>query len=145
LGGGFGSALTQRVTVGKRLRTLVSVAAVLAAVVAVTITIVLAQTGGLLALSFGARAAVLVVAVLVLGACLGVPFPAGIRMLAGARAAEVPWMWGINGVMSVVGSLAAALGATMWGFGAMLACGAALYLAAAAVVWALVVRDGDDG
>ena len=53
------------------------------------------------------------------------------RPCACRRPAQVPLMWGLNGVASVVGSLAAAIGAKSHGFTAMLQLGAAIYAAAA--------------
>jgi hypothetical protein len=46
----------------------------------------------------------------VMGFLMGIPFPVGIRVAGGRQPAAVPWFWGINGVMSVLGSaLATAL------------------------------------
>jgi hypothetical protein len=32
------------------------------------------------------------------------PFPVGVRLLPGATRSWVPWLWGLNGIASVVGS-----------------------------------------
>ncbi|MBI3015202.1 MAG: hypothetical protein HYY65_09125, partial [Candidatus Tectomicrobia bacterium] len=43
-----------------------------------------------------------------LGFVLGIPFPLGVRLLEDrGLASEIPWMWGLNGVASVLGSVAA--------------------------------------
>jgi hypothetical protein len=57
-----------------------------------------------------------------LGFGVGFPFPLGIRLLKEVgREKHIPWMWGMNGVSSVVGStmtiiLAISLGFTAAGF-----------------------------
>jgi hypothetical protein len=68
------------------------------------------------------------------GALMGVPLPAGIRLVAARQPALVPWAWGMNGALSVVGATLAVFVAMNWGFSATLAAGAALYLLAAALV-----------
>jgi hypothetical protein len=78
-----------------------------------------------------ARLLVLALSVLPLGVVLGVPFPSGIRLMASDLAPEIPWMWGVNGVMSVVGSTLAAVGAKFIGFSGSLIIGAAIYGAVA--------------
>ena len=47
---------------------------------------------------------------------MGMPFPLGIRLLAGTGEQEIPWAWGINGCLSVVGTLLAAVIAVELGF-----------------------------
>jgi len=51
-----------------------------------------------------------------LGFCLGMPFPSGIRVVGGWGQNLVPWLWGINGLTSVVGSVAAMSLAKLWAF-----------------------------
>ncbi len=47
---------------------------------------------------------------------MGMPFPLGIRLLTGTNDAEIPWAWGINGCLSVVGTLLASVIAVEAGF-----------------------------
>jgi MFS family permease len=55
--------------------------------------------------------------VLPLGFLLGVPFPSGIRLLKQKeKGFLIPWMWGINGAASVLGSVLAVAAAIMAGF-----------------------------
>jgi hypothetical protein len=62
-----------------------------------------------------------------LGFCLGIPFPTGLRAV-GERAEKfVPWMWGVNGLMSVVGSVGAMVIAKFWGFHMTLVAGWGVY------------------
>jgi SAM-dependent methyltransferase len=68
---------------------------------------VLEQT---LRFELGARLAVAVLLLSVMGFLMGIPFPVGIRWIGRRQPSVVPWLWGINGVTSVLGSaLATAL------------------------------------
>jgi hypothetical protein len=62
------------------------------------------------------------------GACLGVAFPAGLRLARRAHDQETPWLWGINGVASVLASSAAILIALRLGLSALLLVAACAYL-----------------
>jgi hypothetical protein len=68
-----------------------------------------------------------------LGFMMGIPFPTGLREVGCWKGDMVPWAWGINGVVSVLGSVSAMLAAKLWGFQMVLLGGAAVY----AVVFAL--------
>jgi hypothetical protein len=68
------------------------------------------------------------------GAVMGVPLPAGVRLLASRQPALVPWAWGMNGALSVVGATLAIFIAMNWGFSVTLLTGAGIYLAAAAFI-----------
>lgn len=63
-----------------------------------------------------------------LGFLMGVPFPLGIRWLK-ERGMEsyIPWMWGINGVGSVFGSVMAVVIAICLGFTEVLFLSAGCY------------------
>jgi MFS-type transporter involved in bile tolerance (Atg22 family) len=66
-----------------------------------------------------------------LGAVMGVPFPAGVTAATRWRPDSVPFLWGVNGVTSVVGSvLAAILGKTI-GSSRVVLLGGVIYLMAA--------------
>jgi len=58
---------------------------------------------------------------------MGVPFPLGIRLLSGAADHEIPWAWGINGCLSVVGAVLAAVIAVEAGFSQVMILAAAAY------------------
>jgi spermidine synthase len=51
-----------------------------------------------------ARLAVTVALMAPLGFLMGMPFPLGMRWAGTRYAGSVPWLWGVNGVMSVLGS-----------------------------------------
>ncbi len=84
----------------------------------------------LLGLPFWARAAVTGLGLAPLGVAMGMPFPRLLEALQEREPALVPWAWGVNGALSVVASVLAALMALSWGFRAVLIAGAAAYLGA---------------
>jgi hypothetical protein len=68
------------------------------------------------------------------GAVMGIPLPAGVRLLASRQAPLVPWAWGMNGALSVVGATLAIFIAMNWGFSVTLLVGAGIYLLAATLM-----------
>jgi len=87
-------------------------------------------SGPLLGLPFWARAAVTGLGLAPLGVAMGMPFPRLLEALQEREPALVPWAWGVNGALSVVASILAALMALSWGFRAVLIAGAVAYLGA---------------
>ncbi len=59
---------------------------------------------------------------------MGMPFPLGIRLLAGTANHEIPWAWGVNGFLSVVGAVLAAVIAVEAGFSQVMMLAAAAYV-----------------
>jgi hypothetical protein len=77
------------------------------------------------------RPARIVIAVLTLtpiGVALGIPMPAGIRLLHSRAPQMVSWAWGINGALSVLGATLAIFIAMNWGFGVTLMAASGTYL-----------------
>jgi hypothetical protein len=72
-----------------------------------------------------------------LGIAMGMPFPTGLRALAGsaetAAGNAIEWAWAMNAASSVFGSVLAMVIAIHWGLTITLATGATTYLAAAAL------------
>ena len=66
---------------------------------------------------------------------MGVMFPSGIAYLEQRAPRLVPWAWGINGTMSVISAVLAALLALAFGFMFVLVTGAAGYGLAALLAW----------
>ena len=83
-------------------------------------------------LAFGLTARIIMAVLLLapLGFLLGIPFPTGIRWAGQNRPGVIPWLWGINGVMSVLGSALATLFAIHIGFRLTLLLAALVYVAA---------------
>jgi hypothetical protein len=48
--------------------------------------------------------------------CMGMPFPLGLQQVADTRRDWIPWCWGVNGFLSVIGAAAAPLFALAIGF-----------------------------
>jgi len=62
---------------------------------------------------------------------MGIPFPVGLQTVSDLGGGLVPWAWGWNGAMSVVGAALAAWIAVHFGFAVVTALAVALYLGAA--------------
>ena len=70
----------------------------------------------------------------VAGFFMGMPFPRGLALLGESdRKDIIPLMWGINGIMSVVGSVLSIILSMSFGFNLALATGAIIYLIVAVV------------
>ncbi len=65
-----------------------------------------------------------------MGFLMGIPFPRGVREMGRHRPELVPWAWGVNGSLSVVGSIGAAMLALSSGFRWVLAGGGLAYFGA---------------
>jgi hypothetical protein len=62
---------------------------------------------------------------------MGIPFPLGIRWLKERRLETlIPWMWGINGVSAVLGSVMTIVVAMSFGFTEAILISAACYFIA---------------
>jgi hypothetical protein len=82
-------------------------------------------------LAFALKVAISAALLVPLGFAMGMPFPSGLRALAGAGENTVEWAWAMNAASSVLGSVLAMIVAIEFGLAATLACGAAAYLLAA--------------
>ena len=85
---------------------------------------------GLVWLPHPARIAIAVVLMAPLAIVMGMPMPIGIKLLAKRAPEIIPWAWGVNGAMSVMGSVSALVIAILTGFNQALLIGATLYLLA---------------
>jgi SAM-dependent methyltransferase len=86
-----------------------------------------------LPLGLPARLLVAVLLLSVLGFLMGMPFPTGIRWAGERQPTVVPWLWGINGVTSVLGSALATALAIHVGFRLTLFVAALVYAAVGAL------------
>lgn len=123
---GIGSAFSQRISTRLALALLVG----LIGVYAVGLPWLFART---LAWPLGARMLVAALALAPAGLLMGMPFPQGLRRLGASSSRPemlLPWAWGINGALSVVASVLAALLALSFGFDVVLLCGALCYAGA---------------
>jgi len=136
---GIGGALSGRLPeawLASGLRRLLPILAALVAVYAMLLPPVihaLVQTG---------RPTRIIVSVVLLAPpalLMGVPMPAGIRMLLRRAPSLIPWAWGLNGAASVCGSVGALVLALLLGLKIALLTGSALYLGATACLRRLAV------
>jgi predicted membrane-bound spermidine synthase len=85
----------------------------------------------LLWLPLWGRILVAIVMIAPLGLVMGMPFPSGLRRTGSKSLPAPPFYWGLNGVMSVIGSIATVFVALMAGFEAAMLMGSVCYLMAA--------------
>jgi hypothetical protein len=136
LGTGIGAAWSRRVDDralrGSTARSLVTIAIAAVAVVAIVTPLVT------WAIPFSriARMGIAVATLVPIGLALGVPMPAGLRMLSRESPQLVAWAWGMNGALSVLGATLAIFIAMNWGFAATLITAAATYVIALAAMLA---------
>jgi predicted membrane-bound spermidine synthase len=128
LGSGLGAAWSRRFDERRLSRD----AAVGVVVVAVCALAVIAVAGPVVSwaipFSRGARIVLAAALLVPIGVALGIPMPTGIRMLNASSPEMVPWAWGINGALSVLGATLAILIAMNWGFRVTLVAAAGTYL-----------------
>jgi len=141
LASGTGSFVAGRLPeagLGRRLSTVLGVASLVIVIYAFELP---SMISALLGSPFAVRLVAAVVLVALPGFLLGMPFPTGIRALElGGRTPLVPWVWGLNGAMSVMASVTAIILAIELGYTAVFLLGAACYGLAAVLVrrWAAV-------
>jgi hypothetical protein len=85
----------------------------------------------LLWLPLWGRIAVAIGLIAPLGLAMGMPFPRGLRQTGQGSLPAPPFYWGLNGIMSVIGSVTTVFVALMAGFQAAMLMGSACYLVAA--------------
>ena len=99
--------------------------------------------GALLGRPWLVRLAAAIALVAVPSFLLGMPFPSGLRALERAGAsALVPWVWGVNGTLSVLASVGGIILAIEFGYTALFLVGAACYALAGVLLprWASAIR-----
>jgi hypothetical protein len=128
LGTGLGAAWSRRFDAARLRRTgaagIIVVALLALGVIAVATPIV----SWAIPFSRGLRMAVAVALLVPLGVALGIPMPTGLRLLTARAPHMVPWAWGINGALSVLGATLAIFIAMNWGFRVTLLTASATYL-----------------
>jgi hypothetical protein len=128
LGTGIGAAWSRQLDDASLVR---STAIMLAVIAAIGVAVIAAATPLLnwaIPFSRPIRIAIAVATLAPIGVALGIPMPAGIRLL-NARAPQlVTWAWGINGALSVVGATLAIFIAMNWGFAVTLLTASGTYL-----------------
>jgi hypothetical protein len=122
--GGIGSALSPRVSIWVACAGVAAIGAVEAIALPKLVPL-------LLPLPLWGRIAVAIVMIAPLGLAMGVPFPRGLRQTGQGSLPAPPFYWGLNGIMSVIGSITTVFVALMAGFQAAMLMGSACYVLAA--------------
>ena len=134
LGTGAGSLLSQRISAAE-LRPRVQLVLIAVAMVAILGIFALPPIiASSISLSHVARIALAVALIAPAGVLMGMPLPAGVRLLAADHPELVAWAWGMNGALSVIGATTAVFIAMNWGFSVTLLTGATTYLTAAVLL-----------
>jgi hypothetical protein len=124
--GGVGSAVSRRVVP----RAACLAVAALGAVEAVALPRLVPL---LLPLPLAARVAIAIVVIAPLGFVMGMPFPRGLQSTGRGALPAPPFYWGLNGIMSVVGSVTTVFVALTLGFQTAMLVGCTCYVMAALV------------
>jgi hypothetical protein len=77
---------------------------------------------------------ILAISLVPLGILMGIPFPAGLKYLAGDNSQLITWAWAINGCASVIASVLAAILVLSYGFNLVPVLGMGFYLVATFVM-----------
>ncbi len=126
----IGSYLSGRLAEYNLLPALTKLLLALVALVVVYILLLPPIFYGLVWLPLPARIVIAVILMAPLAIVMGMPMPIGIKLLAKRAPEIIPWAWGVNGAMSVMGSVSALVIALLTGFNQALLIGGALYLLA---------------
>ncbi|PYS12360.1 MAG: hypothetical protein DMG15_14580 [Acidobacteria bacterium] len=85
----------------------------------------------MLPLELNVRVAIAVALIAPFGVMMGMPFPQGLRRTGKGSLPAPPFYWGLNGIMSVVGSVGTVVVALIFGFQIVMLAGSACYFFAA--------------
>ncbi len=124
IGSAIGSAISSRCSESRASRSAIMVFLTLCIYTILLSPILQAS----LQLPFVLRIAFSIVLLVPAALLMGMPFPLGLRLLNQRHAAGVPWAWGINGCLSVVGAAVATLIAVEAGYNTLLLLAAGAYL-----------------
>jgi hypothetical protein len=126
---GMGSYLTRRFDLEKSPRVIERILLGLAGLIVAQALCVPPILNALSALTLWARVVVSVLLLAPLGV-LGMPFPLGIRRVSQQSPEVIAWAWGVNGAVSVLGSVVALIVSIHWGFRIAMFLGLVVYLGA---------------
>jgi hypothetical protein len=128
LGTGLGAAWSRRLQTASLRRSgaigIVTVAAIALLFIVVATPIV----SWAIPFSRAARMMVAAAMLIPIGIALGIPMPTGLRILSARAPQMLPWAWGMNGALSVLGATLAIFIAMNWGFSVTLLTAAVSYL-----------------
>ncbi len=122
--GGIGAALSPRWSMWKAC----AAVAIIGTIEALALPMLVPA---LLWLPLWGRIAVAIALMAPLGLAMGMPFPRGLKHTGEGSLPAPPFYWGLNGIMSVIGSVTTVFVALNWGFQAAMLMGSACYVLAA--------------
>jgi SAM-dependent methyltransferase len=122
--GGFGSGLSSRVPIPVACLAVTGLGAVAAFALPLFIPV-------LLPLALSTRVVIALAMTAPFGLMMGMPFPQGLYRTGQGSLPMPPFYWGLNGIMSVIGSVGTVVIALVFGFQAAMLTGSACYLLAA--------------
>ncbi len=128
LGTGAGAAWSRRFDPATLRRTAGVALVGIAALAVVAVVSVAPLVTWAIPFSRGVRILIAVATLVPIGMVLGIPMPAGIRLLSARAPQLVTWAWGMNGALSVFGATVAMFIAMNWGFSATFVAASATYL-----------------
>jgi spermidine synthase len=128
LGTGIGAAVSRRFEHRSLGRTGAIAIVAIAAIAIGVIAIVTPLVTWAIPFSRSVRMLIAVATLAPMGIALGIPMPTGIRLLNAHAPQLVPWAWGMNGALSVLGATLAIFIAMNWGFQVTLLAASATYL-----------------
>ena len=134
LGTGLGSVLSRRIGDAHVRRAAILACGAVVVVALLWASVLPAIVQAAIAWPLTLRLALAVALMTPAGMVMGIPLPAGVRLLAASQPQLVAWAWGMNGALSVLGAILAVFIAMNWGFSVTLLCGAAVYAVAAVLV-----------
>src|SRR5205814_810877 len=128
LGTGLGAAWSRRLREETLARSTMIMLVVIAALACVVIAVVTPLIAWAIPFPRSTRILIAVAMLVPIGVALGIPMPAGLRLLTARSPQMVSWAWGINGALSVVGATLAIFIAMNWGFNTTLLAASGTYL-----------------
>jgi hypothetical protein len=128
LGTGLGAAWSRRLNAATLRRSGAIGIGIIAAIALVFILVATPIVSWAIPFSRAARMLVAAAMLIPIGIALGIPMPTGLRILSARAPQMLPWAWGINGALSVLGATLAIFIAMNWGFRVTLLTASATYL-----------------
>jgi MFS family permease len=126
---GVGSYLSERLSRSWGRRTILIIPAF--GLIAVLLIVVFPSLRDLtLGMDRPSRILLVMASIIPIGIPLGMPFPLGIQALHSRAPNLIPWAWGVNGFMTIVGSLLAVILSMKIGFDATLLVAVGIYVVA---------------
>ena len=123
---GIGGLCSKRV-VRNQLGRVFNISLLIGAIIIIYVPFMPAMLNVLLGTGLMIRIIVTLVSIFPLGFLMGIPFPSGMSILKKTSEDHIPWMWCLNGVFSLLGSIISVALAMFHGFNSVSLLGAFTY------------------